>query len=156
MTFFPHLPLSQVNDWSSCQAVCSSLLARDPDNEPALLMLADLAYRRVDFQDASVHFSALLTRHPSYWVALARLIEVKRRTAQLDEARPFLQVATQAAANEPALSYCTGESCRSCMVIITVGMSGDQLLFETIFKCESKVIFNFEFNLQVFTKVCFY
>lgn len=72
-------------------------------------MLADLAYRRVDFQDAAVHFSALLTRHPSYWVALARLIEVKRRTAQLDEARPFLTLAAQAAANEPGLSYCTGK-----------------------------------------------
>lgn len=122
--------LSQVNDWSSCQAVCSSLLARDPDNEPALLMLADLAYRRVDFQDASVHFSALLTRHPSYWVALARLIEVKRRTAQLDEARPFLQVATQTAANEPALSYCTGESCTNFMLVVIVRIFGDYLFVD--------------------------
>ncbi|XP_054257864.1 tetratricopeptide repeat protein 21B-like [Macrosteles quadrilineatus] len=98
----------QVNDWSSCQSLCSSLLSRDPDNEPALLMLADLAYRRVDYQDAASHFSALLARRPDHWVALARLIEVKRRTAQLSDAKPFLEAAAETAAGEPGLSYCTG------------------------------------------------
>lgn len=97
-----------MNDWSSCQALCSSLLSRNADNEPALLMLADLAYRRVDFVDAAEHFSELLTKHPDYWVALARLIEVKRRTAQLEDAKPFLEAAALVAVNEPGFSYCTG------------------------------------------------
>uniref|UniRef100_A0A1B6BXL6 Tetratricopeptide repeat protein 21B n=2 Tax=Clastoptera arizonana TaxID=38151 RepID=A0A1B6BXL6_9HEMI len=98
----------QVNDWSSCQALCSSLLNKDPNNEPALLMLADLAYRRVDFNDAALHFATLLERHPDYWIALARLIEVKRRTAQLPDVKSFLEAATNIAPNEPGLSYCTG------------------------------------------------
>ncbi|RZF44920.1 hypothetical protein LSTR_LSTR013786 [Laodelphax striatellus] len=98
----------QVNDWSSCQAVCSTLLAAEPNNEPALLMLADLAFRRVDFAGASVHFSQLLARRPAYWVALARLIEVKRRTAQLSEAKVYLDSAATVAPNQPGLSYCTG------------------------------------------------
>ncbi|KAG8250917.1 Tetratricopeptide repeat protein 21B [Homalodisca vitripennis] len=98
----------QVNDWSSCQNVCSTLLSRDPDNEPALLMLADLAYRRVDLPAAATHFSTLLARHPTYWVALARLVEVYRRTAQLSQAQPFLQAAAALAPGHPGLSYCTG------------------------------------------------
>lgn len=71
-------------------------------------MLADLAYRRVDFNDAAVHFATLLARHPDYWVALARLIEVKRRTAQLSDVKCFIEVAATVAPNEPGLSYCTG------------------------------------------------
>ncbi|XP_075220295.1 tetratricopeptide repeat protein 21B isoform X2 [Lycorma delicatula] len=98
----------QVNDWNSCQTTCSSLLNVEPNNEPALLMLADLAFRRVDFVGAGIHFAQLLSRRPAYWVALARLIEVKRRTAQLPEARGFLEAAAAAAPNQPGLSYCTG------------------------------------------------
>lgn len=98
----------QVNDWNSCQTTCSSLLNVEPNNEPALLMLADLAFRRVDFVGAGIHFAQLLSRRPAYWVALARLIEVKRRTAQLCEARAFLEAAAAISPNQPGLSYCTG------------------------------------------------
>ncbi|KAL1140336.1 hypothetical protein AAG570_000268 [Ranatra chinensis] len=102
----------QVNDWSSCESVCSNLLTNDPNNEPALLMLADLAFRRIDFPTAEKHFCALLDRRPNYWVALARLIEVLRRTARLTLAKPYIEAAALAAsstpADQPPLAYCTG------------------------------------------------
>lgn len=43
-------------------------------------MMADLAFRKVDFETAAFHFRQLLLQKPMYWTALARLIEVSRRT----------------------------------------------------------------------------
>lgn len=50
----------------------------------------------MDFDSAAYHFSQLLLAQPAYWTALARLIEVMRRSATLQEATPFLQRAEQA------------------------------------------------------------
>lgn len=46
-------------------------------------MMADLAFRKVDFETAAFHFRQLLLQKPTYWTALARLIEVSRRTGYI-------------------------------------------------------------------------
>lgn len=48
-------------------------------------------FYQVDFEGACFHFSQLLLAQPLYWTALARLIEVMRRTARLEEAVPFIE-----------------------------------------------------------------
>lgn len=63
-----------------CAQTCTTLLKADPNNEAASVMMADLAFRKVDFETAAFHFRQLLLQKPMYWTALARLIEVSRRT----------------------------------------------------------------------------
>lgn len=63
----------------------------------------------MDFENAAYHFSQLLLSQPCYWTALARLIEVMRRSGSLIDAVPFLQRAEQAITNTnqyPGFSFC--------------------------------------------------
>lgn len=69
-----------MNNLDRCAQNCTILLNADPNNEAASVMMADLAFRKVDFETAAFHFRQLLIRQPTYWTALARLIEVSRRT----------------------------------------------------------------------------
>lgn len=65
----------------------------------------------MDFESAAYHFSQLLLAQPTYWTALARLIEVMRRSATLQETAPFLQRAEQSCQQplqEAGLNYCKG------------------------------------------------
>lgn len=65
----------------------------------------------MDFESAVFHFSQLLLAQPTYWTALARLVEVMRRSAALDEMPPFLNRAEQACnrpLEEAGLVYCKG------------------------------------------------
>lgn len=49
----------------------------------------------MNFDNAAYHFSQLLIGQPTYWTALARLVEVLRRSATLSDAIPFLERAEQ-------------------------------------------------------------
>lgn len=63
----------------------------------------------MDFESAAYHFSQLLVSQPTYWTALARLIEVMRRSGTLINASEFLQRGEQRQPNcEAGLSYCKG------------------------------------------------
>lgn len=50
----------------------------------------------MDFESAGFHFSQLLLAQPTYWTALARFIEVMRRSGTVADALPFLQRAEDA------------------------------------------------------------
>lgn len=75
---------------AECQDMCSQILKINSNNEAASVMMADISFRRVDFDSAAYHFSQLLLVQPTYWTALARLIEVLRRSAALSDAISFL------------------------------------------------------------------
>lgn len=65
----------------------------------------------MEFENAAYHFSQLLISQPCYWTALARLIEVMRRSGTLPEIVSFLQRAEQATSNpaqSPGYNYCKG------------------------------------------------
>ncbi|XP_035914801.1 tetratricopeptide repeat protein 21B-like isoform X3 [Anopheles stephensi] len=101
----------QLNRMDECQTTCVQIVQLDPNNEVALVMMADLSFRRMDFENAAYHFSQLLLYQPTYWTALARLIEVLRRSGTLVEAASFLQRAEEEATRsdcEAGLSYCKG------------------------------------------------
>ncbi|EZA54614.1 Tetratricopeptide repeat protein 21B [Ooceraea biroi] len=101
----------QMNNLDRCAQNCSILLNADPNNEAASVMMADLAFRKVDFDTAAFHFRQLLMRQPTYWTALARLIEVSRRTGAMDDLDEWLQRAQTAmgAGNvEAGFYYCAG------------------------------------------------
>ena len=75
------------DDLDQCQYTCMTLLRNDKENEEATVMMADLAFRKNDYEAAMFHFQQLLEKRPDYWVALARLVEVMRRTGHLEEVR---------------------------------------------------------------------
>lgn len=65
----------------------------------------------MEFVDAAYHFSQLLILQPTYWTALARLIEIMRRSATLDEIEPFIQRAELSSGNlsqDPGFNFCNG------------------------------------------------
>lgn len=65
----------------------------------------------MNFDSAAYHFSQLLIGQPTYWTALARLIEILRRSASMSDVAPYLQRAEQNCAQphqEAGLSYCKG------------------------------------------------
>jgi tetratricopeptide repeat protein 21B len=100
----------QLNRMKECQNICAMILDFDPTNESAQIMMADLSFRRMDFDNAAYHFSQLILTKPTYWTALARLIEVMRRSGILNESLTFLEQAEEATSNsnEPGLCYCKG------------------------------------------------
>lgn len=103
--------LFQVNDLEECQLTSKRLLAADPNSEPAIIMLADLAFRKVDFEMAAHHFKQLLSKQPTYWTALARLVEVMRRTGELEEVVTYLDQSEAALLRphqEAGFSFCKG------------------------------------------------
>ncbi|KAK5649373.1 hypothetical protein RI129_000402 [Pyrocoelia pectoralis] len=86
----------QMNNLELCQQTCALLSKIDPDNEEASVMLADIAFRKIDFDMSSFHFTHLLGKQPTNWKALVRFIEVMRRTGELEEVLPYLQQAEAA------------------------------------------------------------
>lgn len=101
--------LIQVNDWTSCEIICSSLL-KDTNNDVAMLIVADLSFRRCDFITAKKYFCTLLEKQPTNWAALARLIEVCRRIDCLEELKQTM-IPTHKHNNQAGFNYCYGLYC---------------------------------------------
>lgn len=102
----------QLNRMQECQSICAMILDNDPTNEIAQVMMADLAFRKIDFDSAAYHFSQLILNKPTYWTALARLIEVMRRSGCLTDIQNFMERADDAAENQmcAGLNYCKVKS----------------------------------------------
>ena len=57
----------------------------DSGNEEASMMLADLMFRKNEYEAATFHFQQLLEKKPNHYVALSRLIQLLRRAGKLSE-----------------------------------------------------------------------
>ncbi|MEE6489492.1 hypothetical protein FKM82_015590 [Ascaphus truei] len=105
-----HLYLAQ-DDTDSCQQQCALLLKNDQDNEAATMMMADLMFRKQDYEQAVFHFQQLLERKPGNYATLSRLIDLLRRAGKLEEIPKFLDLAenhSSRAKLEPGFHYCKG------------------------------------------------
>ncbi|KRF80931.1 tetratricopeptide repeat protein 21B isoform X2 [Drosophila virilis] len=94
-----------------CRNTCQQILQIDGSNESASVLMADLSFRKMEFEKAAYHFSQLLLSQPCNWTALARLIEVMRRSGTLSESVPFLERAEHATSQSKHASgftYCKG------------------------------------------------
>ncbi|XP_030747713.1 tetratricopeptide repeat protein 21B-like [Sitophilus oryzae] len=99
----------QTNYLELCQQTCATIFRIDPENEVASVMMADIAFRKVDFDMALFHFSQLVSRQPTNWDALSRLIEVSRRLGNLEECEEYINSAEKMCVNpqkEPGFLYC--------------------------------------------------
>lgn len=74
-------------------------------------MLADLLFRKGDFESSTYHFQQLLEKQPTHYTALIRLIHLLRRSGKLNEISRYLKMADQyskKASLEPGLHYAKG------------------------------------------------
>ncbi|XP_040213995.1 tetratricopeptide repeat protein 21B [Rana temporaria] len=105
-----HLYLAQ-DDIDSCQQQCALLLKNDQNNEAAAMMMADLMFRKQDYEQAMFHFQQLLERKPDNYGTLARLTDLLRRAGKLEEVPKFLDLAEKYSSRaklEPGFHYCKG------------------------------------------------
>lgn len=101
----------KLQEMDMCRNICLQILQIDNNNEAASVLMADVSFRKMEFENAKYHFSQLLLSQPCNWTALTRLIEVMKRFGTLSESLPFLQRAEQESAkykNSKGLSYCNG------------------------------------------------
>ncbi|XP_062825281.1 tetratricopeptide repeat protein 21B isoform X1 [Anolis carolinensis] len=99
------------DDVDSCQRQCALLLKNDPDNAAAAMMMADLMFRKQDYDQAVFHFQQLLDRNPDNYTTLSRLIDLLRRAGKLEEIPRFLSMAEKHSPRtklDPGFHYCKG------------------------------------------------
>ncbi|XP_037868636.1 tetratricopeptide repeat protein 21B [Bombyx mori] len=101
---------AQMNNPEKCEQTCAVLLNADPNNESAAVMMADLAFRKVDLETAQRHLNQILSVKPTSWEALAQLVEVQWRRGKLSEAEQALELAKQHLddPDDPGYKYCAG------------------------------------------------
>nr|XP_049694551.1 tetratricopeptide repeat protein 21B [Helicoverpa armigera]XP_049694552.1 tetratricopeptide repeat protein 21B [Helicoverpa armigera] len=101
---------AQINNSEKCEQTCAILLNTDPNNESAAVMMADLAFRKVDLEAAQRHLTQILSVKPMSWEALAQLIEVQWRRGKLSEAEQALDAAKLALGEQEdhGYWYCAG------------------------------------------------
>ena len=95
-----------------CEQQCNALLRINPACEDAIMILADLSFRRNRFEDAAHHFSQLLDKDPSNYAVMVQYVQLLKRSGSLSEApAAFAKVeATMRAGQkpDPGLLYCKG------------------------------------------------
>uniref|UniRef100_A0A6Q2YY18 Tetratricopeptide repeat domain 21B n=1 Tax=Esox lucius TaxID=8010 RepID=A0A6Q2YY18_ESOLU len=100
-----------LDDVDGCQQQCSVLLKSDLVNEDATLMMADLMFRKQDYEQAVFHFQQLLERKPDNYPTLSRLIDLLRRAGKPEEVPRFLEMAEKHSSRakfDPGFNYCKG------------------------------------------------
>ncbi|KAM9033190.1 tetratricopeptide repeat protein 21B isoform 3-T3 [Sarcophilus harrisii] len=100
-----------LDDPVACQRHCALLLKNDQDNEAATMMMADLMFRKQDYEQAVFHFQQLLERKPDNYTTLSRLIDLLRRAGKFEDVPRFLLMAEKYSARakmEPGFQYCRG------------------------------------------------
>jgi tetratricopeptide repeat protein 21B len=97
-------------EFDLCQHQCIAMLRADPTNEDASMMLANLMFRKGDYDAAVFHFQQLLQKRPDHYIGLARLIELLRCAGKISDAQRFIALAEakQSHTNRSGLFYCRG------------------------------------------------
>ncbi|XP_056435886.1 tetratricopeptide repeat protein 21B isoform X2 [Gadus chalcogrammus] len=100
-----------LDDLDACQHQCGAILKNDQLNEDATLMMADLMFRKQDYEQAVLHFQQLLERSPDNYLTLSRLIDLLRRAGKLEQVPRFLDMAEKHSSRakfDPGFNYCRG------------------------------------------------
>ncbi|XP_066201690.1 tetratricopeptide repeat protein 21B isoform X1 [Saccopteryx leptura] len=99
------------DDLDACLRHCALLLQTDQDNEAATTMVADIMFRKQEYEQAVFHLQQLLERKPDNYMTLSRLIDFLRRCGKLEDVPRFFLLAEKhnfRAKLEPGYQYCKG------------------------------------------------
>ncbi|CAL8268669.1 unnamed protein product [Lota lota] len=100
-----------LDELEACQQQCGAILKNDQLNEDATLMMADLMFRKQDYEQAVFHFQQLLERNPDNYLTMSRLIDLLRRAGKLEQVPRFLDMAEKHSSRakfDPGFNYCRG------------------------------------------------
>ena len=82
-----------------------------PEQGRAAMMMADIMFRKHEYDSATFHLQQLLDKQPEHYEALSRLIDLNRRAGKLSACDKYVNQAEAACARadtEPGLNFCRG------------------------------------------------
>ncbi|CAK6435756.1 unnamed protein product [Pipistrellus nathusii] len=94
-----------------CQQHCAVLLETDKYRETACVMMADLMFRKQEYEAAINLYHQVLEKAPDHFSVLNKLIDLLRRSGKLEDAPVFFELAKKLSSRvllEPGFNYCTG------------------------------------------------
>ncbi|XP_068092032.1 tetratricopeptide repeat protein 21A isoform X2 [Hyperolius riggenbachi] len=103
-----------MDDLDSCETQCSVLLQDPRYKDEATMMMADIMFRKQQYDQAIQHFHQVLEKTPDNFTVLSKLIDLLRRSGKLDEAPKFFDMALAQSSRttlEPGYNYCKGLHC---------------------------------------------
>ncbi|XP_036378258.1 tetratricopeptide repeat protein 21B [Megalops cyprinoides] len=108
-----HLRLEQGN-MEACYQQCQVLLKNQEDNEEASMLMADLLFRRKEYDTAVLCYKRLMEHTTDNYFVLAKFINMLRRTGKLDDVPAYFQKCEKdhpRAPIEPGYNFCKGLYC---------------------------------------------
>ncbi|XP_023557979.1 tetratricopeptide repeat protein 21A isoform X3 [Octodon degus] len=97
-----------------CEQHCAVVLQTDQTHETASMMMADLMFRKQNYEAAINLYRQILEKAPDNFLVLDKLIDLLRRSGKLDEAPAFIQTSAKMSSRvsmEPGFNYCSGIYC---------------------------------------------
>lgn len=97
-----------------CEQRCGPLLQMEQTHERAAVMLADLMFRKQNYEVAISLYRQVLEKAPDNFLVLNKLIDLLRRSGKLEEAPAFFELAKKVSSRvplEPGFNYCQGLYC---------------------------------------------
>nr|XP_033787611.1 tetratricopeptide repeat protein 21A [Geotrypetes seraphini] len=101
-------------DVEACEHQCEILLQDSQCQDAAAVVMADLMFKKQDYEQAILLYRQLLDKVPDNFIVLSRLIDLLRRSGKLDEAPAFFEMAIAKSTRtpmEPGYNYCKGLYC---------------------------------------------
>ncbi|MEE6467375.1 hypothetical protein FKM82_007217 [Ascaphus truei] len=108
-----HLYL-MINDLDACENQCTVLLQDTQFKEAAMMMMADIMFRKQNYTKSIQLFHEVLEKAPDNFTVMSKLIDLLRRSGKLDEAPVFFDMALAKSSRttlEPGYNYCRGLYC---------------------------------------------
>ncbi|XP_034340008.1 tetratricopeptide repeat protein 21A isoform X1 [Arvicanthis niloticus] len=97
-----------------CEQRCAPLLEIEQTHERAAVMLADLMFRKQNYETAINLYRQVLEKAPDNFLVLNKLIDLLRRSGKIEEAPAFFELAKKLSSRvplEPGFNYCQGIYC---------------------------------------------
>ncbi|KAM5158028.1 tetratricopeptide repeat protein 21A [Mantella aurantiaca] len=100
-----------MDDLDACEMQCNVLLQDPRYKDESTMMMADIMFRKQQYDKAIDHFHRVLEKVPDNFTVLSKLIDLLRRSGKLDDAPKFFDLALAASSRttlEPGYNYCKG------------------------------------------------
>ncbi|OBS75116.1 hypothetical protein A6R68_14362 [Neotoma lepida] len=97
-----------------CEQRCGPLLEMEQTHDRAAVMLADLMFRKQNYETAISLYRQVLEKAPDNFLVLNKLIDLLRRSGKLEKAPAFFELAKKVSSRvplEPGFNYCQGIYC---------------------------------------------
>ncbi|XP_017279892.1 tetratricopeptide repeat protein 21B [Kryptolebias marmoratus] len=100
-----------LDETHACQDQCKEILKNEKFNEEATLMMAEINFRKQDYDHAVSNFADFLKHKPDNYPTLSRFIDLSRRAGKLEEVPKSLLDAEKHSSRtkfDPGFNYCKG------------------------------------------------